>query len=131
MTDLKPGDLVVLKSGGPLMTVDTINTDIFDDNKVTGVLCAWFVGNKLERARFDPGAIVPAPPQEVSSEKALPQEAEASGEYKAVMNEMVAAMNDAADTSGEMSPAPARRSKRASVRKDAVQSTEPMPSGMN
>ena len=53
MTVLKPGDLVVLKSGGPAMTVDAVNTDIFDDNKVTGVLCAWFVGNKLERVRFD------------------------------------------------------------------------------
>ena len=45
MTVLKPGDLVVLKSGGPVMTVDPINTDIFDDGKVTGVLCAWFVGD--------------------------------------------------------------------------------------
>lgn len=62
MTVFKPGDLVVLKSGGPVMTVDTINTDILDDTKVTGVLCAWFVGNKLERARFDYNAIVPAPP---------------------------------------------------------------------
>jgi len=57
MTVLKPGDLVILKSGGPVMTVDTVNTDIFDDDKITGILCAWFVGNKLERARFDPDAI--------------------------------------------------------------------------
>src|ERR1700686_3299238 len=56
----KSGDLVVLKSGGPTMTVDTVNTDIFDDNKITGVLCAWFVGDKFERVRFDHGAIQPA-----------------------------------------------------------------------
>ena len=64
MTVLKPGDLVILKSGGPVMTVDTVNTDIFDDDKVTGILCAWFVGNKLERARFDPDAIASAPSPE-------------------------------------------------------------------
>jgi uncharacterized protein YodC (DUF2158 family) len=56
----KPGDLVVLKSGGPIMTVDTVNTDIFDDTKITGILCAWFVGEKLERVRFDYRALEPA-----------------------------------------------------------------------
>jgi uncharacterized protein YodC (DUF2158 family) len=53
----KSGDLVVLKSGGPTMTVDTVNTDIFDDNKITGMLCVWFVGEKLERVRFDHRAV--------------------------------------------------------------------------
>ena len=52
MTVLRPGHLVVLKFGGPVMTADTINTDMFDDNKITGVPCAWFVGDKLERARL-------------------------------------------------------------------------------
>ena len=70
MTVLKPGDLVILKSGGPVMTVDTVNTDIFDDDKITGILCAWFVGNKLERARFDPDAITPAPSPDAPAEKA-------------------------------------------------------------
>ena len=60
MTVIKSGDLVVLKSGGPIMTVDTVNTDILDDNKVTGVLCVWFVGEKLERVRFDHRALEPA-----------------------------------------------------------------------
>ena len=39
------------------MTVDTVNTDIFDDNRITGILCVWFVGEKLERVRFDPGLL--------------------------------------------------------------------------
>src|ERR1700728_3606187 len=82
MTVLKPGDLVILKSGGPVMTVDSVNTDIFDDDKITGVLCAWFVGNKLERARFDPDAIGAAPSRDVPVEKAETPPAEATGEYK-------------------------------------------------
>jgi uncharacterized protein YodC (DUF2158 family) len=47
------GDPVVLKSGGPTMTVDSVNTNISDDDKITGMLCVWFVGEKLERVRFD------------------------------------------------------------------------------
>ena len=54
MPHFKSGDLVVLKSGGPAMTVDT---DISDDNKITGIVCVWFVGEKLERVRFDHRAL--------------------------------------------------------------------------
>src|SRR6267378_4268312 len=97
MTVIKSGDLVVLKSGGPTMTVDTVNTDIFDDNKITGVLCVWFVGEKLERVRFDHGAIEPVQLEPVQLEpaqleRAPPKDAtsqEASVEYKAVLDEMV------------------------------------------
>src|SRR3984893_13665634 len=73
MTVFKSGDLVTLKSGGPTMTVDTVNTDILDDNKITGVLCVWFVGEKLERVRFDHRAIQPASAPS-SQEKAVPEE---------------------------------------------------------
>jgi uncharacterized protein YodC (DUF2158 family) len=66
MTAIKPGDLVVLKSGGPVMTVDTVNTDIFDDNKVTGVVCVWFSGEKFQRVRFDHRALEPAQLQQAS-----------------------------------------------------------------
>src|ERR1700761_5186316 len=124
MTALRPGDLVVLKSGGPVMTVDTINTDIFDDDKVTGVLCAWFVGNKLERARFDCNAIAPAPPQEASSdEETEARPPEGTGEYKAVLDEMVAAMNDAAEASEQGSRAPTSKSRRTSGAKDPTETT--------
>jgi len=57
MPQFKSGDLVVLKSGGPTMTIDTVNTDIFDDDKVTGLLCVWFVGDIMQRVRFDHRAV--------------------------------------------------------------------------
>ena len=129
MTVLKPGDLVVLKSGGPVMTVDTVNTDIFDDNKVTGILCAWFVGNKLERARFDPDAIASAPSQQAPLEKMEPQPPEAAAEYKTVLDEMVAAMNDA-EAPNEVSRAPTKP-KRASSAKEAASPTATVAGGMN
>ena len=129
MTVLKPGDLVVLKSGGPVMTVDTVNTDIFDDDKITGILCAWFVGNKLERARFDYNAIGPAPPQEARSEKTESRPPEAVGEYKAMLGEMVAAMNDAAEAPNDASHTPAGRPKRVSAEKDVAKGIAP--SGVN
>ncbi len=131
MTTLKSGDLVVLKSGGPVMTVDTVNTDILDDSKVTGVLCAWFVGAKLERARFDYNAVVPAPPQEASSENAQQRGPEASGEYKVVLDEMVATMNDSAEASGEVSQTPLRKPRKASVGKGAADATASTARGMN
>ena len=62
MPHFKSGDLVVLKSGGPAMTVDTVNIDISDDNKITGIVCVWFVGEKLERVRFDHRALEHAQP---------------------------------------------------------------------
>jgi len=120
MTVLKPGDLVILKSGGPVMTVDTVNTDIFDDDKVTGILCAWFVGNKLERARFDPDAIAPAPSPDAPAEKEEAPPAEAIGEYKTVLDDMVAAMNDTAEASDDASRVSLERSKPASARKYAT-----------
>src|SRR5579863_4156142 len=110
MTVLKPGDLVILKSGGPVMTVDSVNTDIFDDDKITGVLCAWFVGNKLERARFDPDAIGAAPSREAGVEKAETPPAEATGEYKTVLENMATAMNDAAEARDDASRVSVERS---------------------
>jgi uncharacterized protein YodC (DUF2158 family) len=111
MTVFKSGDLVVLKSGGPVMTVDTVNTDIFDDDKITGVLCAWFVGTKLERVRFDHMAVEPVP-----SEKVVPHVApspEASVEYKTVLDDMVDAMNLPVEATKPVSSPIPRKSKRA------------------
>ena len=125
MTVFKSGDLVVLKSGGPIMTVDTVNTDIFDDDKVTGVLCAWFVGEKLERVRFDHGAIEPARLQQASPGKKEACPEEATGEYKVVLDEMAAAMNVPAEAGQDASKRVAKRRKRASVAKYETQATSP------
>jgi uncharacterized protein YodC (DUF2158 family) len=120
MTFIKSGDLVVLKSGGPVMTVDTVNTDVFDDDKVTGVLCAWFVGEKLERVRFDHRAIEPARLQQSAPGKAEVSPEEAAGDYKVVLDEMAAAMNAAAGSEKDASKLVIERPKRASAKYDTL-----------
>jgi uncharacterized protein YodC (DUF2158 family) len=119
MAVLKSGDLVVLKSGGPIMTVDTVNTDIFDDGKITGVLCVWFVGDRLERVRFDHRAIEAVPLQKTTSKNKALRSEEATGEYKMVLDEMVAAMNVPPDTDGDAARVIARRPKSAPTQKSA------------
>jgi uncharacterized protein YodC (DUF2158 family) len=111
MTVIKSGDLVVLKSGGPTMTVDTVNTDIFDDNKITGVLCVWFVGEKLERVRFDHRAIERVQVQKTSPGKNDVRLEEATGDYKMVLDEMAAAMNIPADAERDASKAVGKQPK--------------------
>ena len=128
MAIIKSGDLVVLKSGGPTMTVDTVNTDIFDDNKVTGILCVWFVGDKLERVRFDHRAIEPAPLQKTSPAKE-PRLEEATGEYKVVLDEMAAAMNIPADAKDTSKPV-VKRPKRVAASKYKALADSPAANGV-
>jgi uncharacterized protein YodC (DUF2158 family) len=108
MTVFRSGNLVVLKSGGPVMTVDAVNTDIFDDNKVTGIVCVWFIGASLQRARFEQDAIEPAPSQNTASRKRKARPEAVAGEYMTVLDEMVTAMNAPADTAGDGSASPGR-----------------------
>jgi uncharacterized protein YodC (DUF2158 family) len=128
MTVIKSGDLVVLKSGGPIMTVDTVNTDILDDNKITGVLCVWFVGEKLERVRFDHRAVEPAQSGLPGKREAWPEEA--NGEYKVVLEEMSAAMNICAEAEMDGAKLVTRRSRRASAAKDETLATSPTVNGI-
>jgi uncharacterized protein YodC (DUF2158 family) len=99
-TKFKSGDLVVLKSGGPTMTIDTVNTSIFNDDEVTGLLCVWFVGETLQRVRFDHRAIEPAQMEKRvhQNDQAAPQED--SVEYSAAIDEMVELMNQAVEEMG-------------------------------
>jgi uncharacterized protein YodC (DUF2158 family) len=101
MAAIKSGDLVVLKSGGPTMTVDSVNTSIFDDNKVTGIVCVWFVGERLERVRFEPDAIELVRVKKTPSRKKQAPSEEASGEYKVVLDEMVTALNTPPDAASD------------------------------
>lgn len=48
MSDLKSGDTVMLKSGGPIMTIDTVG----DYGGVKKALCQWFEKQKLENGMF-------------------------------------------------------------------------------
>jgi uncharacterized protein YodC (DUF2158 family) len=52
--EFKVGDIVVVKSGGPPMTVEKIGKMDFYGREI-GVHCCWFVDNKLQRDvfRFD------------------------------------------------------------------------------
>lgn len=115
MTGFKSGDLVVLKSGGPTMTVDSVNTSIFDDTKITGIVCVWFVGDKLERVRFEQGAIEPVRSKKLPPKKKSARAEEASGDYKVVLDEMVTAMNTPADTGDDVSKTVAKQPKTAAA----------------
>lgn len=53
--DFKPGDLVRLKSGGPLMTYE-------GEHDWAGLLCVWFEGAKRQREGFEPQTLMRADP---------------------------------------------------------------------
>jgi hypothetical protein len=69
--------------------------------KVTGVVCVWFVGDRLERVRFEPDAIEPVRVQKNPSRKKQARPEEASGEYKVVLDEMVTALNTPPDAESD------------------------------
>ena len=96
------------------MTVDAVNTSIFDDYKITGIVCVWFVGEKLERVRFDLRALEPLQNSRNAEEPSL----ETAGEYKVVLDEMADAMNHLAEETHSLSRVGIKRQKRAGVAKD-------------
>ena len=49
-TEYKIGDLVEIKSGGPIMTIK--NEKKISGKKVSGYYCQWFAGKKLEFGEF-------------------------------------------------------------------------------
>ncbi|MBN8815294.1 MAG: DUF2158 domain-containing protein [Sphingomonas sp.] len=49
--DYQIGDTVILKSGGEIMTVESVEGGSID--------CVWFNGKKVERSSFDPRTLKP------------------------------------------------------------------------
>ena len=60
--EFKEGDVVKLKSGGPLMTIQS--TDMDDPNEI---LCCWFVNDKPVVDSFYAEMLEAQPPNEVDS----------------------------------------------------------------
>lgn len=52
------GDLVTLKSGGPIMTVNSPRKN--NAGYVIGYNCQWFAGKKLEQGPFPTESLEPA-----------------------------------------------------------------------
>ena len=53
MSDIKKGDTVRLKSGGPVMTVQIIGDYSMNHGIDNGAMCVWFDGNKPMEKVFD------------------------------------------------------------------------------
>lgn len=53
----KAGDVVRLKSGGPKMTVDTVDTVDAEETIAGYVYCKWFYGTKKYEGEFSPDAL--------------------------------------------------------------------------
>jgi uncharacterized protein YodC (DUF2158 family) len=59
MTTFKPGDVVMMKMGGPHMTVESIH-----QNKTDLIRCIWFSrGRKVQRDAFDDFSLKLVEPQ--------------------------------------------------------------------
>lgn len=56
----KIGDTVVLKSGGPVMTVKGPHRNL-STRELIGYYCQWFAGKKLEQGEFPVDSLKAAP----------------------------------------------------------------------
>ncbi|MFV9068720.1 DUF2158 domain-containing protein [Serratia fonticola] len=62
----KVGDQVVLKSGGPVMTIEEAKVT-YSSKQFTGEYsCQWFAGKKLSRGSFPEEALAPSLPKSVT-----------------------------------------------------------------
>lgn len=58
MDNIKIGDEVRLKSGGPIMTVKNIGDYLMSAGVEDGVMCVWFVGDTLKEEVFERQTLV-------------------------------------------------------------------------
>lgn len=54
MSEIKKGDTVRLKSGGPVMTVE----DVYHHSNTPRASCVWFDGNKPIQQAFEVSSLV-------------------------------------------------------------------------
>ena len=57
MAKFKPGDLVELKSGGPVMTVESVDTLSVARDEPPKYYCSWFAGAKDNKRSFAEAAL--------------------------------------------------------------------------
>lgn len=60
-SDIKVGDVVRLKSGGPNMTVSQIDK-VYDTDEHLSAWCSWFEGTKAMEKTFSVVVLMKAPP---------------------------------------------------------------------
>lgn len=69
--ECKPGDVVRLKSGGPPMTVETVEKK----GQATIATCLWFDERQCEDGEFAVSVLVPAEPDGAPAEVPAPEPA--------------------------------------------------------
>jgi uncharacterized protein YodC (DUF2158 family) len=57
MPELKTGDVVRLKSGGPKMTIDSIDDYGSGNSSNIRAMCIWFDGGERKEGNFPPEAL--------------------------------------------------------------------------
>jgi len=55
--DFKAGDVVVLKSGGPKMTIEKIGPKNSNNEEIVAH-CVWFENNQPKEDRFNPATLM-------------------------------------------------------------------------
>lgn len=58
MVELRKGDEVRLKSGGPVMTIQNLGDYSLSAGIEDGVLCVWFEGSEVKEMVFDSATLV-------------------------------------------------------------------------
>lgn len=62
MEKFEVGNVVQLKSGGPLMTVSAVNMPMLQENEGVELTCDWFTNGRHAREVFPTAALVSSEP---------------------------------------------------------------------
>ena len=58
MSEFKKGDTVMLKSGGPIMTIEHLGNYSYSGGPEDGAKCVWFEGAKPQDKVFDSAVLM-------------------------------------------------------------------------